>query len=614
MPTGDALLTGSGKMEMLDRMIGKLKNSKHKVLIFSQYVKVLRMIELYLNEAEYVKQKDYVTLTGSVGVNERQGMIEKFNKSDDCFLFLLSTRAGGVGINLQAANVVILFDPDWNPQMDLQAICRAHRIGQLREVKVFRFFGPVRSVEQYMLQRTDEKLDLARMAVDLGEFSNRVMRTAVEQLTQDILNRDERDDTTEKFTLPHELNKMMANSREEAEKYDELDNEKYGRGWQEKCLTSANFVDHLIAGGRFIDEKKLEQAITCPPEDECRDLLDLAKRFRMEAKERNRMYHEDLDSDKWRRCLQLHAQGGLSLVYPGARVVENYFVRWGENFDDEDSHSESAPTVIIESEDVVNRTRARAGLIPLRRGEYLWSQSGEASDSFDEERWAVIAHLVDEENYRLNDALKREERERGAREEERINWLMKEYGYCREEAGLMRYEQREEEKALRRDRKEENENIWMQLKNEWTAAGIPVAEAIIWETENWKTTDCTFLEAVQKRRALWAVEGDAAGISMNDLLQLKWKERIASNLAAMKFAEHDVGQVKTEEQVCAEREVRVILCPPENATSSRDAQQETFIPNLERENRVICSITSHEEEDEPDNLDDLACAETWKCE
>lgn len=127
------LLESSGKLMLLDKFIEKFKKENHKMLIFSQFKRMLDIIELYLK----MKGVSYEKLTGSVKNQDRVSAIQRFNndgqanaKGENNFgVFLLTTRAGGLGINLTSARVVIIFDSDWNPQNDLQAIARAHRIG-----------------------------------------------------------------------------------------------------------------------------------------------------------------------------------------------------------------------------------------------------------------------------------------------------------------------------------------------------------------------------------------------------------------------------------------------------------------------------------------------------
>lgn len=129
-------------MVLLDKLLKRLKERGHRVLLFTQMTRVLDILEDYL----YMRQYLYCRIDGNTSYEDREARIDAYNKENsDIFLFLLSTRAGGLGINLQTADVVILYDSDWNPQADLQAQDRAHRIGQRRPVQVsLRFALPFR--------------------------------------------------------------------------------------------------------------------------------------------------------------------------------------------------------------------------------------------------------------------------------------------------------------------------------------------------------------------------------------------------------------------------------------------------------------------------------------
>ena len=136
MPSQLELLTqSSGKMNFLGKLLSKLKDDGSKVLIFSQFKRVLDILQDYL----FLLRLPCERLDGGTAVQKRQDGIDRFNDPEqDSFAFLLSTRAGGVGITLTAADTAIIFDSDWNPQNDLQAMARCHRIGQTKEVKVYR--------------------------------------------------------------------------------------------------------------------------------------------------------------------------------------------------------------------------------------------------------------------------------------------------------------------------------------------------------------------------------------------------------------------------------------------------------------------------------------------
>ena len=162
-----ALVQSSGKLILLDKLLPKLRKDHHKVLIFSQMVKVLDLIEQYLSLIDIGCER----IDGSVAENERQAAIERFGSDPDAFVFLLCTRAGGVGINLTAADTVIIYDSDWNPQNDIQAQSRCHRIGQTQKVKVYRLVTRG-TYELEMLDRASKKLGLDHALLDSVEISN----------------------------------------------------------------------------------------------------------------------------------------------------------------------------------------------------------------------------------------------------------------------------------------------------------------------------------------------------------------------------------------------------------------------------------------------------------
>ena len=158
------LITSSGKMMLLDQLLTKLRKDNHRVLIFSQMVKMLDILGDYLHLRNYQFQR----LDGTIAAGPRRMAIDHFNAPDsNDFCFLLSTRAGGLGINLMTADTVILFDSDWNPQADLQAMARAHRIGQTKPVSIYRLVSK-ETVEEEVLERARNKLMLEFITIHRG--------------------------------------------------------------------------------------------------------------------------------------------------------------------------------------------------------------------------------------------------------------------------------------------------------------------------------------------------------------------------------------------------------------------------------------------------------------
>ncbi|XP_063940291.1 ISWI chromatin-remodeling complex ATPase CHR11-like [Daucus carota subsp. sativus] len=165
--TGDHLVKNSGKMVLLDKLLPKLKERDSRVLIFSQMTRLLDILEDYLMYRGYL----YCRIDGNTGGDDRDASVDAFNKpGSEKFVFLLSTRAGGLGINLATADIVILYDSDWNPQVDLQAQDRAHRIGQKKEVQVFRFCTEY-TIEEKVIERAYKKLALDALVIQQGRLA-----------------------------------------------------------------------------------------------------------------------------------------------------------------------------------------------------------------------------------------------------------------------------------------------------------------------------------------------------------------------------------------------------------------------------------------------------------
>jgi len=124
-----------GKLQTLDRLLWELKTGGHRVLIFTQMSRMLDIFEQFLNYHGHT----YLRLDGTTKIEQRQALMERFNADKRIFCFILSTRSGGIGVNLTGADTVIFYDSDWNPTMDAQAQDRCHRIGQTRDVHIYRF-------------------------------------------------------------------------------------------------------------------------------------------------------------------------------------------------------------------------------------------------------------------------------------------------------------------------------------------------------------------------------------------------------------------------------------------------------------------------------------------
>ncbi|KAG5984380.1 hypothetical protein E4U55_005055 [Claviceps digitariae] len=168
VPVDESIITSSGKMLLLDRLLTRLFQTGHKVLLFSQFKTQLDILEDYARE---LRGWPVCRIDGSVAQDARRQQIHDFNTNPHHNLFLLSTRAGGQGINLASADTVILFDSDFNPQQDLQAQDRCHRIGQTRPVLVYRL-ATKNTVEESLLLSADAKRRLEKLVIKKGGFKS----------------------------------------------------------------------------------------------------------------------------------------------------------------------------------------------------------------------------------------------------------------------------------------------------------------------------------------------------------------------------------------------------------------------------------------------------------
>jgi len=152
VPDFKRLINDCGKMGILHSLLQQLSAGKHRCLIFCQMTKMMDIIEEYLSWMQY----SYFRMDGSTQINDRRDMVDEFQKNTKVFIFLLSTRAGGLGITLTGADTVIFYDSDWNPTMDAQATDRAHRIGQTKEVSVYRLITK-HTVEENIVKKAKQK-------------------------------------------------------------------------------------------------------------------------------------------------------------------------------------------------------------------------------------------------------------------------------------------------------------------------------------------------------------------------------------------------------------------------------------------------------------------------
>jgi ATP-dependent helicase STH1/SNF2 len=222
--TNDLIWRTAGKFELLDRVLPKLKVTGHRVLLFFQMTQIMNIMEDFLR----LRGIKYLRLDGSTKSDERADLLSLFNApNSEYFCFLLSTRAGGLGLNLQTADTVIIYDSDWNPHQDLQAQDRAHRIGQKNEVRILRLISS-NSVEEKILERAQFKLDMDGKVIQAGKFDNKSTNEEREQLLRTLLETAE---SAENLAEDEEmdddiLNEIMARTEDELNLFQKMDTDR----------------------------------------------------------------------------------------------------------------------------------------------------------------------------------------------------------------------------------------------------------------------------------------------------------------------------------------------------------------------------------------------------
>ncbi|OAD55062.1 ATP-dependent helicase brm [Eufriesea mexicana] len=291
--TGPDLYRASGKFELLDRILPKLKATNHRVLLFCQMTQLMTIMEDYLSWRGFM----YLRLDGTTKAEDRGDLLKKFNDpGSEYFLFLLSTRAGGLGLNLQAADTVIIFDSDWNPHQDLQAQDRAHRIGQKNEVRVLRLMT-VNSVEERILAAARYKLNMDEKVIQEGMFDQKSTGSERQQFLQSILHQDDAEDEEENEVPDDEtVNQMIARTEGEFEIFQKLDLErrreeaKLGPNRKSRLLEEAELPDWLVKDDDEVERWTYE-------EDEDR-FLGRGSRQRKEVD-----YSDSLTEKEWLKAI-----------------------------------------------------------------------------------------------------------------------------------------------------------------------------------------------------------------------------------------------------------------------------------------------------------------------
>jgi ATP-dependent helicase STH1/SNF2 len=284
--SNDLLWRTAGKFELLDRVLPKFHATGHRVLMFFQMTQIMNIMEDFLR----MRGITYLRLDGSTKADDRSELLRLFNAPNSpYFCFLLSTRAGGLGLNLQTADTVIIYDSDWNPHQDLQAQDRAHRIGQKNEVRILRLITS-NSVEEKILERANYKLDMDGKVIQAGKFDNKSTNEEREAMLRVMLESAEAVEELQQEEMDDEdLNMMMMRSEEELVLFQKMDedrlrDDKYGPGKRYPRLLSEEELPDI-----YLQDDDL-------PEPS--DLIE--ETFGRGARERTRVRYDDgLTEEQW---------------------------------------------------------------------------------------------------------------------------------------------------------------------------------------------------------------------------------------------------------------------------------------------------------------------------
>lgn len=225
-----ALIRSCGKFELLDRLLPKFKATGHRVLIFSQMTELLDLLEDLLKYLDF----QFLRLDGSTKEELRRQYMQDFNAPDSpYFVFLLSTRAGGLGLNLQTADTVIIYDADWNPFADMQASSRVHRIGQEKEVLILNL-ATNDTVERKVIKVQNQKKTIESVIIGAAMFNDEYKMEDRKAVYQAITAKNQSGGVSDVMT-DEQINKIIARTSEELEIFERLDAErddKYQREWE----------------------------------------------------------------------------------------------------------------------------------------------------------------------------------------------------------------------------------------------------------------------------------------------------------------------------------------------------------------------------------------------
>lgn len=253
VPSMRRFVTDSGKLAKLDDLLFKLKEGGHRVLLYFQMTRMIDLMEEYLT----YRNHKYLRLDGSTKLEDRRDTVHDFQTRPDIFIFLLSTRAGGLGINLTSADTVIFYDSDWNPTIDSQAMDRAHRLGQTKQVTVYRMITRG-TIEERIRKRALQKEEVQKVVMTGGagggvDFNTRSKENRTKDIAMWLVDDEEAAEIERK---EKELAEIEASQPEKGKK-------KGGRKRKAEGGVGGGSLEDLYHEGMFIsDSGELEGMLT----------------------------------------------------------------------------------------------------------------------------------------------------------------------------------------------------------------------------------------------------------------------------------------------------------------------------------------------------------------
>uniref|UniRef100_A0A8C6X924 Chromodomain helicase DNA binding protein 1 n=1 Tax=Naja naja TaxID=35670 RepID=A0A8C6X924_NAJNA len=294
------LIRSSGKLILLDKLLIRLRERGSRVLIFSQMVRMLDILAEYLKYRQFPFQR----LDGSIKGELRKQALDHFNaEASEDFCFLLSTRAGGLGINLASADTVVIFDSDWNPQNDLQAQARAHRIGQKKQVNIYRLVTKG-SVEEDILERAKKKMVLDHLVIQRMDTTGKtVLHTGSAPSSSTPFNKEELS-----AILKFGAEELFKEPEGEEQEPQEMDIDEILK----RAETRENETGPLSVGDELLSQFKVanfsnmdEDDIELEPEQNSRnweEIIPEVQRRRLEEEERQKELEEIYMLPRMRNC------------------------------------------------------------------------------------------------------------------------------------------------------------------------------------------------------------------------------------------------------------------------------------------------------------------------